>query len=199
MLLIAVSVGLLVVLRFAVRAYRLQAQAEAGGSGGKSGPELNAKIPTLEVHGLAGDVITLGRPRRAAQLVLFAKSTCSRCRIAIEVLRPFISERPGVEAIVVCGDSRDSMPDCAALVGSPLKAVGDADGTGAAAWGVPRMPFGVVVDATGYVRSRGDPTETALLSILNQLLQNGNTSPKQRPNEKEGSSTAPLRGSHDSG
>jgi hypothetical protein len=191
-LLLAVSGGLLVLFRFSMRAYRMQTQSEGADDRVKNGPELNASAPALELQDMAGDVVSLGRPRSAAQLILFAKSTCARCRTAIELLRPFTSEHPGLETIVVCGGSREVIADCASMVGSPLKAVADIEGKGAAAWGVSRMPFGVVLDSSGVVRSRGDPTETALLTIVGKVLERSHEAAGQRTNVTESSSLAHL-------
>lgn len=190
-LLLAVSVGLLVLLRFVARTYRTQSSFEVGDVGAKYGPELNALVPVLELQDFAGNTVTLGRPSNGAQLILFAKSTCSRCRTAIEFLRTFTSEQQGLETFVVCEGGAEVMGDCASLVGSPLKALADPQGN-AAAWRIHRMPFGVVVDSSGFVRSRGDPTATALLTIVGQVLERSREAHGSRTDATEGNRLAHL-------
>jgi len=190
-LLLAVSVGLLVLFRFVARTYRTHSPPEVGEIGAQYGPTLNTRVPVLELQDVAGHTVTLGRPRNGAQLILFAKSTCSRCRTAISFLRTFTSEQEGLETFVVCEGGADAIGDCASLVGAPLKAVADPEGK-AAAWRIHRMPFGVVVDSSGFVRSRGDPTATAVLTIVGQVLERSREAHGSKTEVTEDNSLAHL-------
>jgi hypothetical protein len=189
-LLLALSGGLLILFRFSARAYRMQAPLEVGDVGAMNGPALDASPPVLELQDLTGDLVSLGRPTGAAQLIVFAKNTCPRCRIAIELLRSFTSEHALLETMVVCGGDRAAIEDCASLVGSPLIAVADVQWKGATRWGVSRMPFGVVLDSTGVVRARGDPTSTAMLAVLSRHLESSRDGTSPKVDVAKGSSLA---------
>ena len=169
-LLLTLSGGLLILFRFSVRVYRIQASTDAGGIGSMGGPALDANPPLLELVDLRGDPVSVGRPTGAAQLIVFANNTCPRCKVALALLRSFAPDHLPAETIVVCGGNRAAIEDCAALVTSPLIAVADAEWTGAKKWRVSSMPFGVVLDATGTVRARGDPTSAAVLTVLSRYL-----------------------------
>ena len=170
-LLLALSGGLLVLFRFSLRAYRMQAPAEVGDVGTMHGPALDAMPPVLELQDLAGDPVSLGAPVGRPQLIVFAKSTCPRCRVALDLLRSVASEHSLLQTTIVCGGNGTAIENCAALVRPPMRAVADPGGEGAERWRVSQLPFGVVLDSTGAVRARGDPTSTALLTVLNRQLE----------------------------
>lgn len=170
-LLLALSGGLLILFRFSVRAYRAQAPSEVGDVGAMHGPPLDARPPLLELEDIGGDPVSIGTPAGGAQLIVFAKSTCPRCRVAIDVLRTIAAEHSRLETTIVCGGDRTAIENCAALVRAPMRAVADPRGEGASKWRVSKLPLGIVLDSTGSVRARGDPTSTALLSALGKAVE----------------------------
>jgi len=170
-LLLALSGGLLVLFRFSVRAYRMQPPAGMGDVGAMHGPPLDARPPLLELQDMAGAPVTIGAPAGVAQLIVFAKSTCPRCRVAIDFLRAVASEHPHLQTTIVCGGDGAAVEKCAAMVRPPMRAVADPRGEGTSKWRVSQLPLGVVLDSTGSVQARGDPTSTALLAVLNRQLE----------------------------
>lgn len=179
-LLLALSGGLLVLFRFSVRAYRMQAPSEVGDVGAMHGPPLDAKPPVLELQDLAGAPVSLGEPAGGAQLIVFAKSTCPRCRVAIDFLRTIASEHSLLQTTIVCGGDRKAIENCAALVRAPMRAVADPQGEGASKWRVSQLPLGIVLDSTGLVQARGDPTSTALLAVLSRQFEKHRNGTGQR-------------------
>jgi len=170
-LLLTLSGGLLIMFRSSVRAYRTHGPKDVGDVGTMNGPPLDARPPVLELEDLSGDPVSIGQPSGTAQLIVFAKNTCPKCKVALELLRAFAAEHTPLDAIVVCGGSRSALEECAALVRSPLRAVADLQWKGAKTWGIASFPFGVVVDGTGVVRGRGDPTSAAMLTIVSAHLE----------------------------
>jgi methylamine dehydrogenase accessory protein MauD len=190
-LLVALSASTLILFRVSVRAYRMHAPQDVGDVGTMNGPSLDASPPLLELEDLTGEPVSVGRPRgAAAQLIVFAKNTCPKCKIALELLRSFTSEHAPLQTIVVCGGDHAAIRDCASQVRSPLTAVADVQWEGAKAWQVSRMPFGVVLDADGFVRARGDPTSAAVLTALSRHLENSRDVTLQGASETETGSPA---------
>lgn len=179
-LLLALSGGLLVLFRFSVRAYRTQAASEVGEIGAMHGPPLDAMPPILELQDMAGAPISLGAPLGVPQLIVFAKSTCPRCRVAIDFLRTIASEHSLLETTIVCGGDPTAVENCAALVRPPMRALADPAGEGTSKWRVSQLPLGVVLDATGSVQARGDPTSTALLAVLSRQSEKHQNGTGQR-------------------
>jgi len=170
-LLLVLSGGLLILFRFSVRANRMQTSSGVGDVGTMNGPALDDRPPVMELQDLAGDPVSVGGPTGTAQLIMFAKNTCPKCKLAIELLHSFASEHAPLEPIVVYGGGRAAIEECASAVGSPLTAVADVEWKGAKTWHVSRFPFGVVLDSAGVVRGRGDPTSATMLTILTQHME----------------------------
>lgn len=170
-LLLVLSVSQLMLFRFCLRIYQLRGPADTGDVGTLNGPILDERPPPLELNDTTGGTVFLGPPTGMTQFVMFARSTCPRCRTAIDVLRSYIRESDRLEAIVVCGGKQRDVRDCASLIRPGIRALADVGGKGAREWGVSRVPFGVVLDANGVVRARGEPTSTAMLTVLRQYTE----------------------------
>jgi hypothetical protein len=171
-LLLALTCSTLVLFRFSLKAYRTHAPPDVGDVGSMNGPPLDAAPPVIELRGMGSESIVLGRPGGSVQLVVFAKSGCSKCKAALPVLHAFAIGNPRLQIVVVCGGDYEAAQECASVITLPLMAAADLNWAAGKTWHVSNMPFGVVLDAAGIVRGRGDPTSASMLTLLNWYLEN---------------------------
>jgi len=121
------------------------------------GPAVGEQAPVVAVATLDGDALQLGAPSGdgRALLLFFLSVSCPVCKALLPVLRALAREQRARLRVVLAGDGNPD--DYRSLVRaqgvqelpcvvSPVLGM---------TWQVPRVPYGVLLDATGAIRSKG--------------------------------------------
>jgi methylamine dehydrogenase accessory protein MauD len=121
------------------------------------GPAVGEQAPVVAAVTLDGDSLAVGAPAGdgRALLLFFLSVTCPVCKALLPVLRALAREERARLRVLLAGDG--SPDDYRSLVRahdvqdlpcvvSPLLGM---------TWQVPRVPYGVLLDATGAIRSKG--------------------------------------------
>jgi methylamine dehydrogenase accessory protein MauD len=121
------------------------------------GPAVGEQAPLVAAVTLDGDALTIGAPSvdGRALLLFFLSDTCPMCKALLPVLRALAGEeRPRLRVVLAGDGSPDAyrtlvrthgVRDLPCVV-SPLLGM---------TWQVPRVPYAVLLDAAGVIRSKG--------------------------------------------
>jgi methylamine dehydrogenase accessory protein MauD len=121
------------------------------------GPAVGEQAPVVAAVTLDGDGLDLGAPSRdgRALLLFFLSVSCPVCKALLPVLRALAREERARLRVVLAGDGNPD--DYRTLVHSlgmdELPCV--VSPTLGMTWQVPRVPYGVLLDASGSIRSKG--------------------------------------------
>jgi methylamine dehydrogenase accessory protein MauD len=129
--------------------------APAGALLSGAGPGVGEHAPRLEVHAMAGNAITLGKPLAdgKALLLLFVSATCPICKILIPIAKSFAkSERLDV---LFLGDA-DASEQRKLLVSFDLDDHCFVNGPEVGmTYRVDKLPYAVLLDDAGVIAAKG--------------------------------------------
>lgn len=120
-----------------------------------SGPELGEPVPAMTLPNLNGEAFPLGGPAGRAQLVFFLSTTCPICKALIPTLRSIRDDEKGWLDVALASDGREAahrrLIEAENLGSFPYALSSDLGMT----FKVAKLPFAVLIDADGKVRSKG--------------------------------------------
>ena len=141
-----------------------------------NGPEIGAQAPSLELANLNGQAITLGGATGRSQLVFFLSPTCPICKALIPALRDIAkSERDWVD-VILASDGKEAAHRAmisSENLGNFPYALSSELGV---AFKVAKLPFAVVIDASGIVRAKGLVNNREQLESLFNAIETGHPS-----------------------
>lgn len=119
-----------------------------------SGPELGEAVPALTLPNLNGAALTLGTGGRA-QLVFFLSTSCPICKALLPALKSIQGDEAAWLDVVLASDGREALH----------RRLIETEGLGrfpyvlspelGMSFKVAKLPFAVLVDATGKVAAKG--------------------------------------------
>lgn len=122
---------------------------------------VGAKVPDCTAHTPEGDTISLYGLKAKVKLIDFWSSTCGRCRVENKLLIPFYKEyhAEGFEILSISLDKKhDAWVKAIERDGLPWPQASDLKGTSSASlaafYGVPSLPYTILVDADNRVIAR---------------------------------------------
>lgn len=121
------------------------------------GPAVGERAPVVGAVGLDGAALELGSPQADGRstLVFFLSPTCPVCKTLLPVLRSVARREAHRLRIVLAGDgTREEHERFAAAHGVATMPYVLSPALGVA-YQVPRLPFAVLLDAAGVIRSKG--------------------------------------------
>lgn len=131
--------------------------APAGALSIGQGPAVGDQAPVVRATTLAGDTIDVGAPAGDGRrtLIFFVSPTCPVCKTLLPTVRSIAREEAATLGLVLASDGpgpghrelvRDHrLGDLPYVVSTDL----------GVAWKVPRLPYAVLLDGEGRVRSKG--------------------------------------------
>jgi methylamine dehydrogenase accessory protein MauD len=120
-----------------------------------SGPKVGDQSPTFSLPSLTGDAVQLGQGQRRSTLVFFLSPTCPVCKKLIPILRSVRdSEEAWLDVVLASDGEADKHQRFIEYTGltdfpyllSPELGI---------AYRVSRLPFAVLLDDQGTIRSKG--------------------------------------------
>lgn len=152
----------LVLMQFAalLLLYRQQGRALLNSREGRAnqGPELDTPLPTVQMRDLAGNPIHFGQLSTLPRLLSFAQTTCPSCAKALPELAASATARAELlETVLICAGTAQDVTAFAAGLPATVRVVADTRGVGQMRWRISTIPFSIVVDREGIVRSKGMP------------------------------------------
>jgi methylamine dehydrogenase accessory protein MauD len=153
--------GVVIILAFTVLALARQIGvlhervAPAGALVGGAGPGVGEPSPTLEVHALAGNAITVGGTLAAgrALLMLFVSPTCPICKQLIPVAQDF-TKTERLEVLFVGDGDAAEQNKLIARFGIDAKRFVNGPDIGFA-YRVDKLPYAVLLDDRGLISAKG--------------------------------------------
>lgn len=122
---------------------------------------VGAKVPDCTAQTPDGDTISLYGLKAKVKLIDFWSSTCGRCRVENKLLKPFYKEyhAEGFEILSISLDKKhDAWVKAIERDGLPWPQASDLKGTSSASlaafYGVPSLPYTILVDAENRVIAR---------------------------------------------
>jgi methylamine dehydrogenase accessory protein MauD len=119
-----------------------------------SGPELGDAVPQLALANLNGGPVTLGAGGRA-QLVFFLSTSCPICKALLPALKSIHADEAKWLDVVLASDGREALHrrliESEGLGGFPYVLSPELG----MSFKVAKLPFAVLIDATGKVAAKG--------------------------------------------
>ncbi len=120
-----------------------------------SGPKIGDQSPTFALQSINGGAVTIGAPNAKASLIFFLSPTCPVCKKLLPILRSArASERDWLDVILASDgemSKHQRFVNTAQLTDFPY-VVSTELGLG---YRVSRLPFAVLLDNNGTIKSKG--------------------------------------------
>jgi len=150
-----------------------------------AGPEVGEASPVFSLQSLTGGAVRIGTPGAKATLVFFLSPTCPVCKQLLPVLSDIQSAENAWLEVVLASDGGQEKHvefiDRRKLSGFPYVLSTELG----MAYRVQRLPFAVLLDTTGTVRSKGLINNREQLESLFNALDAGVASFQQLESMRE--------------
>ena len=119
------------------------------------GPKVGEQAPAFELTGLAGDSVSIGKPSDFGELLFFLSPTCPVCKKLLPVLRSIAEAEKDWLRVILASDGDEArqrrfhaqakLDDFPYVLSTDL----------GMAFKVAKLPYAVLLDEAGRVRSKG--------------------------------------------
>ena len=148
--------------------------APAGALMPGSGPKAGELAPQLELEAIDGRPVRVGGPADAAMLVLFVSPTCPICKSLVPTARSLARDEGGRLSLVFASDGADVERHRRYVADIGIEAYPYVVSTELGMkYEVGKLPFALLIDAGGVLRSKGLVNSREHLESLVEAMDSG--------------------------
>ncbi len=151
--------------------------APAGALMHSNGPKVGELAPSLEVEDIKGERFSVGGPRDAAQLILFVSPTCPICKTLVPTAKSLARSERGRLKLAFGSDGGDPTSHHQYVKDMGLEQYPYILSLELGMkFEVGKLPFAVLIDSSGVLRSKGLVNNREHLESLVEAMDSGFTS-----------------------